>query len=113
MFGEKPKGGGDKRTPEEIKENELDINKELGLDNHTMPINNFPDPFIDCTFVNDKLLFINLFHNKKIEHHHFFYYFEEKRIASHTMLKIDSSPKNFPTKCFYNTEYNEVYTFYR
>lgn len=83
-------------------EYELDINKALGLDNHTMPIDNFPDPFIDCTFIHNELLFINLFHNKKIEHHHFFYYWREKRIESHTILKIESSPKNFPTKCFYN-----------
>jgi hypothetical protein len=54
--------------------NELDINAELGLDNHTMPINNFPDPFITCCFVNDDLIFVNLFHNKKKEHHHFFYH---------------------------------------
>lgn len=78
-----------------------------------MPINNFPDPFIDCTFINDDLLFVNLFHNKDIRHHHFFYYWKEKKIVRHTVLKIDSSPKNFPTKCFYNTEYNEIYTFYR
>ena len=50
-----------KRTWEEILENELDINEKLGLDNYTMPINNFPDPFIDCCFVNDDLLFVNLF----------------------------------------------------
>lgn len=64
------------RTEQEILDSELDINRELGLDNHTMPIDNFPDPFIDCTFVTDDLLFINLFHNKKIEHHHFFYYWK-------------------------------------
>ena len=103
------------RTAEEIKDNELDINEALGLNNHTMPINNFPDPFIDCCFINDDLLFINLFHNKLVEHHHFFYYWKEKRIVRHTKLSMKglSSPKNFPTKCFYNTEYNEIYTFYR
>ena len=103
----------EKRDAQGIKDSELDINAELGLDNHTMPIDNFPDPFIDCTFVSEDVLFINLFHNKKIEHHHFFYHWKEKRIEAHSILKIDSSPKNFPTKCFYNSEYNEVYTFYR
>ena len=107
MFGEK------ERAEEEILESELDINEALGLNNHTMPIDNFPDPFVDCTFVNDNLLFINLFHNKKIEHHLCFYYWKEKRIVRHTVINIKSNPKNFPTKCFYNLEYNEVYTFYR
>lgn len=29
------------------------------------------------------------------------------------MIKIDSNNKNFPVKCFYNSEHNEVYSFYR
>jgi hypothetical protein len=53
------------RTEEEILENELDINKALGLNNHTMPIDNFYDPFIACCFVQNDLIFVNLFHNKE------------------------------------------------
>ena len=50
------------REEEEIRANELDINKALGLDDHTMPIENFPDPFINCCFIDDQLVFVNLFH---------------------------------------------------
>ena len=56
-FGEKT------RTLEEIEENELDINKQLGINNHTMPISNFPEPYITCCFTSDDLAFISLFMN--------------------------------------------------
>ena len=54
------------RTKEEIEARELNINEALGLDNHTMPIDNFPDPFINCCFVDKsccKLIFVNLFYS--------------------------------------------------
>lgn len=51
------------RSLEDIDANELDINKELNLNNHTMPISNFPEPFITCCFTNDDLAFISLFLN--------------------------------------------------
>ena len=50
------------RDEEEIKETELDINKELGLNNYTIPIHNFPDPFITCCFCNEEWIYVNLFH---------------------------------------------------
>lgn len=71
------------RSEEEIKENELDINSALGLNDHTMPIDNFPDPFINCCFVEDTLIFVNLFHNATLTHHHFFYNTDTKLITSH------------------------------
>jgi hypothetical protein len=74
-------GGPIQRTPEEIKENELDINETLGLDNHTMPIDNFPDPFISCCFIDDELVFVNLFHTATLTHHHFFYDLTTKEIS--------------------------------
>lgn len=73
------------RGPEEIKESELNINKELiyedddpetkqnGMNNFTMPINGFSDPYITCTFCTDDVVFVNLFHNATLWHHHFFY----------------------------------------
>lgn len=62
-FGESSKSGLPHRTKEEIDESTLDINSLLEINNFTMPINNFPDPFITCVFVTDDLLFVNLFHN--------------------------------------------------
>ena len=101
------------RTEEEIKENEFNINEALGLDNHTMPIDNFPDPFIACVFVDDNILFINLFHNASTTHHHFFFHIDTQKIEQHTTVIMDCNRKNFPQKCFYNSEKNEIYSFYR
>ena len=107
-FGEK------ERTPEEIAENEVDINDLLGLNNHTMPINDFPDPFISCCFVNDTLIFVNLFENAKLLHHHFFYDTEKKAIVGDVKsIPLECNKKNFPQKCYYNSDNNEIYTFYR
>ena len=62
-----------KRTDAEIEKRELNINEALGLDDHTMPIDNFPDPFINCCFIDGKkhedgskvkYVFVNLFYSK-------------------------------------------------
>lgn len=101
------------RSEEEILENELDINKVLKFNNHTMPINNFYDPFIACCFVQDDLLFVNLFHNKQRKHHQFFWRISTRQMTNYLDIEVSSGPRNFPVKCFYNSEYNEVYSFYR
>jgi hypothetical protein len=74
------------RTREEIRREELDINAELGLGNDTMPINNFPDPFIATCFVTDDLLFVNLFHNADLTHHHFFYSRASRALTQKTQI---------------------------
>ena len=68
------------RDPEEALENELDINSLLSLNNHTMCIQTFPDPFITCCFVGDSSLFINLFYNPTLTHYHFLYDLDSKKI---------------------------------
>ena len=104
----------DGRLKEQIMADELDINKELNLDFNTMPINNFPDPFITCCFVNDYIIFVNLFHNSDLTHYHFFYDKKTRNISQVTKIKIeDCNSKNFPYDCFYNSEFNEIYSFYR
>jgi hypothetical protein len=84
------------RTPEEIVADELNINEELGLNNYTMPINNFPDPFIACTFITDDLIFINLFHNATFTHYHFFWNTKTKKRSGDAKLEMDCNNKNFP-----------------
>ena len=54
--------GNYKRTQQQIEEEELDINKELGINNYTIPIDNFPDPFITCTFIDEIFIYVNLYH---------------------------------------------------
>lgn len=105
--------GQETRTLAEIKKEELDINPKINIDDYTMPINNFPDPYITTCFVNDGLLFVNLFYNATLTHHHFFFNRETREISQHHTIQIDCNGKNFPFNCFYNEEFNEVYSFYR
>jgi len=104
--------GEESREEADVEGWELDVNKELNMNNHTMPINDFPDPFISCVFIDDNLLFVNLFHNATLTHHHFFYSFEDyemvgdekvplkalrnKKIHDHTQIVLECNKKNFP-----------------
>ena len=101
------------RDEKEIEEDELDINKLLGLNNHTMPIDNFPDPFITCCFINDTLIYVNLYHSATKCHHSFIYNYKTRKISSHQKVQMTTNKLNFPYKCFYNSEENEIFSFYR
>jgi len=109
--------GGDKkeRSPAEIADSELDINQLLGIDNWTMAIEGFPDPYITCSFVSDTKIFVNLFHNFTKTHYHFVYDITMKSVTDGGVASrsIDCSKKNFPYKSFYNDELEEIYSFYR
>jgi len=75
---------------------------------------NFPDPFITCCFVGDEVLYINLFHTHKKMHYHFYYNIETGKLVKNVVsFKLGTSSKNFPYKCFYNDDKDEVYSFYR
>ena len=63
--------GKETRNEVDIEANEININELLNLNNHTMCILTFPDPFITCCFITDDLMFVNLFHNATITHYHF------------------------------------------
>lgn len=54
-------------------DNEFNVNEALGIDSHTMPNPGFPDPYIVSTFIDDKRLFVALFHNSSLTHYHFIY----------------------------------------
>ena len=102
------------RTEQEIESNELDINKLLGLDNWTMAIQGFPDPYVTCCFITDEKVFINLFYNPTLTHYHFIWDVTKKSIIGKPVqLKMECSKKNFPYKCFYNEDKHEIYSFYR
>ena len=87
------------RSESEVMKNEVDINSELGIDDWTMAIQGFADPYIVCCFVNHNLVFVSLFYNYHLTHYHFIWNIEKKQ--------------NFPYKCFYNDEDRMIYTFYR
>jgi len=102
------------RSDAEIKANEVDINTLLGLDNWTMAISGFSDPYITCCFIDDDRVFVNLFYNPTCTHYHFIYNFKSHKMEGNPVNKVlDCSRKNFPYKCFYNEEKDEIYSFYR
>ena len=103
------------RTEDEITSNELDINKLLSLDDWTMAIQGFPDPYVTCCFLDDDRIFVNLFYNPTLTHYHFIYNIKSKSVDGKVVSKVidSSSKKNFPYKCFYNEELDEIYSFYR
>ena len=101
------------RTEAEIAQSEIDINKICGINNYTMCNQSFPDPFITCTFLDAKKIFVNLFHNYSFTHYHFLYDLEKKSASKVSSRVLTCTKKNFPYKCFYNDEKNEIYSFYR
>lgn len=102
------------RTQDEIEKEELNINTLLGINNYTMCNATFPDPFINCAYITDDLIYIALFLNHELKHVHFIYDLKNRCIKGEKVeFKITCTPKNFPYKSFYNEERNEIYTFYR
>ena len=79
-----------------------------------MAIEIFPEPFITVCFIDDDRLFINLFHNATKTHYHFIYNYTQGSMQGQPVKKeMDCPMKNFPYKCFYNEDKDEIYSFYR
>jgi hypothetical protein len=47
--------------------------------------NDFPDPFITCTFITDDKLFVNLFHNHSFTHYHFIYDIKSRSVVGNVV----------------------------
>ena len=115
------------RSEEEIQQNEIDFNSLFSLDQTTMVTDDFPDPYIACTFVTDSILFINFFLNQWQLHYHFLWCTRQRKVVSGegrptvydlaNRIKVDASAKgeariqygnknfrNFPIKCFFVKE---------
>ena len=73
--------GKEERTEDQIKASEVNLNDMLGIDAWTMAVMNFPDPFITCCFVDDDLIFVNLYHNYLMKHFHFYYNIETNKLV--------------------------------
>ena len=99
--------------PIEKEAEDVNFSEMLSLDNFTIPVAGFPDPFITSTFINDDRIFVVLYHTKQFMHYHFIYSIKQKKIVSNVVNhKMPELLKNFPYKTFYNQD-DEVYTFYR
>jgi hypothetical protein len=103
-----------------IEREELNINERFGIDDYSIAITDFPDPFITCTFLTESRLFVNFFYTYSQIHCHFIWEFEKNEIIGQkaykdlpVMQQMECNKKNFPLKCFYNEERNEIYSFYR
>ena len=102
------------RSEEEIQQQQVNINKLLGINNYTMPIYTFTDPFITCCFITDDLIFCALFYNSTLEHYHFIYNTRTRKLESgYVKTKLNCTKKNFPYKSFYNEKDHLIHLFYR
>jgi len=102
------------RSKDDIAKNEVNINKHLGLNNWTMAIDGFMDPYITCCFISETRVFINLFYNPTLTHYHLFWDIKDKKmIGDFHKETLQCTIKNFPYKCFYNDEEDCVHSFYR
>lgn len=52
----------------------------FGLNDYSMVIDIFPDPFITCCFTTDDLIFVAFFHNYSQIHYHFLWDIKKRRV---------------------------------
>jgi hypothetical protein len=69
------------RTAEEIARTEINVNKILDLDESTMCNSMFPEPNMNCCFIDNQTLFVGLFHNHTRMHYHFIYSLEHDNMV--------------------------------
>jgi len=89
------------RLQSTIDAEEFNVNKALGLDNHTMANNGNCSPFINILFVSDTKIYVSLFYNKKLTHYHFIYDLEKrnheyKDYEIYKLMMTGTSFENFP-----------------
>ena len=92
---------------------EVCFNEMLGLDDFTVPNESFNDPFLTCCFLNDTKIFVTLFYNFKQLHHHFIWDLNTREHEQLVVKQMECNSTNFPQKCFYNEDADEIYVFYR
>ena len=93
----------------------LDLNELIGLDKQSKPIMGFFQPMVTACFVKDDDIYISVFHRKLIKQYNFIYSYKEQQIVKAiSITDVNASTMlNFSIKSFYNSELQEVYTFYR
>jgi len=79
-----------------------------------MIIDGFAEPFVVTCFIGDDKLYVALFHTPTLTHYHFLWdTVKNTMVGSPVSIKINCNVKNFPVKCFYNDDKDEIYCFYR
>ena len=81
----------------------FNVNEEFDIDNYTIPISGFSQPFANCCFLDNDNIFFNFFHTISKTHYHFVYDPFKKCIVHDLQKKVikDCTSKNFPLKCLY------------
>ena len=54
--------GFEQRSIDQIEREELNINDTFDIDDYSIAITDFPDPFITCTFISDSRVYVNFFY---------------------------------------------------
>jgi hypothetical protein len=84
---------------------DINMNPLLNMNDHTIPVAGFCDPYITACFIDDDRIFLNLFHNVELKQYMFIYSIKANNIISKVetyQFSIECSKKNFPYKTFYN-----------
>ena len=64
----------------QVLKDQVNFNELFGLDNFTMTIDDLPDPYITCCFVNDDKIFVSFYHNYYMIHYHFMWDIEKRQV---------------------------------
>lgn len=81
------------------------MNPLLKLNDFTIPVAGFCDPYITSSFIDDDRIFVNLFHNVELKQYSFIYSIKADNLISKVQthkFSVECSKKNFPYKTFYN-----------
>ena len=108
------------------------LNKICGIDDSTKPITGFPYPIVTSTFYGDNdNVFIAIFHAKNRAMYYLAYDFKAKKFiqgqssktprasaknakgSNNSIIVENSTHINFPQRCFWNEETNEIFTVFR
>jgi len=107
--------GKTKRSVDEIKNTEINMNELLGLDNWTMvdPATHYS--LGGCCFVDDETIFVGVFHSHSMTHHHCLIDLNTRQLIGNKQSHFlaDSSERNFLVDCYYDSEKDECFSFYR
>jgi len=94
---------------------DFNVNEQFNIDNKTIGISGFFQPFCMTCFMEDNDLFFSFFYNHTKTHSHFKYDYVQKKVTSKlSSREIEGcTTKNFPQKCFYSPINKQIDCLYR
>ena len=52
---------------------DINNNPAMNMNDHTIPVAGFSDPYITSAFIDNDRIFVNLFHNVELKNYQFIY----------------------------------------